>query len=289
MLPSPHPNVRLPELEITSVAPPAGGPGARQKGRRTTWVDAPLDVRIANETRRPRRFARFARPVLTAGTMLAVVSMAVVTSLPANAFYSETGSSAAVQAAAPSEPAQTLSATEAEAAAIERDGYTVTERTPVEKAVADEFAQVESFVNNTETAIVWPFQGALKLSDGFGPRVSPCSGCSTMHLGTDFLPGEGNPVVAMADGVVTGVESTGGLGYHVTIDHIVDGQLVTTTSAHMQAGSIVVSVGQAVRAGDQIGRVGNTGASTGPHLHFELRLGGTEPVDAYAWISSRIG
>ena len=96
-------------------------------------------------------------------------------------------------------------------------------------------------------------------------------------------------VVWVDDGVVTAVESTGGLGNHVTIDHIVDGQLVTTTSAHMQSGSVMVSVGQAVRAGDQIGRVGNTGASTGPHLHFELRLGGTDPVDAYAWISARVG
>jgi murein DD-endopeptidase MepM/ murein hydrolase activator NlpD len=289
VLPSSIPNVRLPELEITHVAPPAGERGARQKGRRTSWVDAPLDLRIAEDAARPRRFARFARPVLTATTMVAVVAMAVVTSLPANAFYGETDAAAASSSATATEPAQTLAATEAAAATIARDGYTVTERTPVEKAVAEEFAGVESFVANTETAIVWPFQGSLRLSDGFGPRVSPCSGCSTMHLGSDFLPGEGNPVVAMADGVVTAVETTGGLGHHVTIDHIVDGQLVTTTSAHMQAGSMTVSVGQAVRAGDQIGRVGNTGASTGPHLHFELRLGGTEPVDAYAWISQRVG
>jgi murein DD-endopeptidase MepM/ murein hydrolase activator NlpD len=289
VLPSSLPNVRLPELEITSVAPPAGATGAHHKRRRTTWVDAPIDLHIADDAPRPRRFARFARPILTAGTMVAVGAMAVVTSLPANAFYSETAPVAAVQSADVTEPLQQLEATAAGGATITRDNYTVTERPPEVQAVAPQFAAVESFVANTATAVRFPFDGEVRRSDPFGPRVSPCSGCSTMHLGTDFLPGEGNPVLAMADGVVKAVETTGGLGWHVTIDHVIDGQLVTTTSAHMQSGSVVVSEGQAVKAGDMIGRVGNTGASTGPHLHFELRLNGTEPVDAYAYISQRLG
>jgi murein DD-endopeptidase MepM/ murein hydrolase activator NlpD len=170
---------------------------------------------------------------------------------------------------------------------IVRDGYDV--RTAAQNAFAPQFSQVPSFANNTESAVRWPFDGPVKISDGFGPRVSPCSGCSSFHLGTDFLPGYGNPVYAMADGVVSTIGNEGGLGVHVVIDHLINGELVSTTSAHMQTGSVQVSVGQAVTAGEVIGLVGNTGDSTGPHLHFELRLGGAEPVDPNAWLEQHAG
>lgn len=218
-------------------------------------------------------------------TMAAVVGMAFVTSVPANALL-RVDEVAALQGQASGESGQVLAMSTAGASDIVRDGYDV--RTAAQNAFAPEFSKVESFANNTETAVRWPFDGPVRVSDGFGPRVSPCSGCSSFHLGTDFLPGYGNPVLAMADGVVTSVDNSGGLGVHVVIDHLIDGQLVTTTSAHMQVGSVQVSVGQAVKAGDVVGLVGNTGDSTGPHLHFELRLGGAEPVDANAWLQQHV-
>ncbi len=98
------------------------------------------------------------------------------------------------------------------------------------------------------------------------------------HNGIDYSLPEGNPVRAAAAGVVerseldtaTASDPRVGYGYHVRILHP-DG--ARTIYAHLQEGGLLVITGQNVRMGDVIGRSGNTGRSTGPHLHFELRLG----------------
>lgn len=137
----------------------------------------------------------------------------------------------------------------------------------------------------------WPVDPSSPISDGFGPRVSPCSGCSSQHEGVDFAPGSGTPVRAIATGVVVETNNPGwtALGIHVAIQHVIDGQTVTSVYGHMQAGSMPLNVGDIVFVGESIGRVGSTGASTGAHLHFEIRVGGTVPVDPSAWMHSRLG
>ena len=137
----------------------------------------------------------------------------------------------------------------------------------------------------------WPVDSSSPISDGFGPRVSPCSGCSSHHEGVDFDPGFGAPVRAIATGVVVETNNPGwtALGIHVAIEHVIDGQTVTSAYGHMQAGSMPLHVGDTVFAGEPIGLVGSTGASTGAHLHFEIRVGGTVPVDPSAWMHSRLG
>jgi murein DD-endopeptidase MepM/ murein hydrolase activator NlpD len=133
----------------------------------------------------------------------------------------------------------------------------------------------------------WPVNG-LKVSDGFGPRVSPCAGCSSNHMGTDFTPGSGSPVYAIASGTVSVVAASGGYGTHVYIDHKIGGQSVRSLYAHLQAGSAAVSVGQQVSAGTHLGAVGMTGSATGPHLHHEILVNG-QNVDPYAWLSTHAG
>jgi murein DD-endopeptidase MepM/ murein hydrolase activator NlpD len=136
-------------------------------------------------------------------------------------------------------------------------------------------------------AVRWPVDG-LKVSDGFGFRVSPCAGCSSNHMGTDFTPGNGSPVYAIASGTVSVVASSGGYGTHVYIDHSIGGQTVRSLYAHLQAGSASVSVGQQVSAGTRLGAVGMTGSATGPHLHHEILVNGVN-VDPYAWLSTHAG
>ena len=133
----------------------------------------------------------------------------------------------------------------------------------------------------------WPVN-SLKVSDGFGPRISPCAGCSSNHMGTDFTPGNGSPVYAIASGTVSVVAASGGYGTHVYIDHTIGGQTVRSLYAHLQAGSAAVSVGQQVSAGTHLGAVGMTGSATGPHLHHEILVNGVN-VDPYAWLSTHAG
>jgi murein DD-endopeptidase MepM/ murein hydrolase activator NlpD len=104
-------------------------------------------------------------------------------------------------------------------------------------------------------------------------------------------PGQGTPIGAIADGVVSSVTAhdDGGLGVHVMIDHVVAGENVTSTYGHMLAGSAAVSVGQTVSAGQLIGKVGSTGQSTGPHLHLELHLNGVTAIDPYGWLTEHAG
>lgn len=185
---------------------------------------------------------------------------------------------------------QSLSATSKDAAsvAVVRDGYTATRIIP--GAYRPYARTASTFVNDPNSPIQWPFTQGVPISDGFGPRVAPCGGCSSYHKGLDLTPGVGTPIQAIADGVVAAVNTlSGGFGVHLMIDHVVDGQRVSSLYAHMQQGSVTVAVGENVTVGQTIGRVGNTGLSTGAHLHFEILLDGTVPIDPYAWLKSKVG
>ena len=120
-----------------------------------------------------------------------------------------------------------------------------------------------------------------EISSDFGWRVPPCGACSSDHQGVDFVPGEGKPVMAILNGVVAEAGINQGYGYWVKIEHIVpitEGEVErwVTVYAHLKAGSIPddVRVGANVSRGQTLGAVGDTGISTGPHLHFELHIDG---------------
>ncbi|OSP07840.1 peptidase M23 [Microbacterium sp. LEMMJ01] len=121
----------------------------------------------------------------------------------------------------------------------------------------------------------------------FGPRTDPLTGESAFHSGTDFAAPDGTPILAATDGVVTVAEFSGGYGGLIVIEHRLGGVTVATAYAHMWQHGIHVTVGERVIAGQHIGDVGSSGRSTGPHLHFEVRPGGTngEAVDAAKWLN----
>jgi len=105
--------------------------------------------------------------------------------------------------------------------------------------------------------------------------------------GIDLNPGNGYPIQAVADGVVVTAETDGALGVHIVIEHSVNGQIVRSIYGHMQFGSMMVAVGDTVARGQQIGVVGSTGESTGPHLHFGIMIDGAE-VDPLPWLLSNV-
>ena len=113
----------------------------------------------------------------------------------------------------------------------------------------------------------------VRQTGGFGPRIDPIDGTRKFHSGVDLAAPEGTPVVAVEGGVVKSAGPRGGYGNAVEIDH---GGGVTTVYAH--ASSLAVHAGERVEEGQTIAAVGQTGRATGPHLHFELRVGG-RPCD----------
>lgn len=110
------------------------------------------------------------------------------------------------------------------------------------------------------------------LSSGFGMRNHPVYKEQRLHAGVDYSVPTGTPLRAPADGVVSTARSMGGFGNVIMISHYINGQSYTTVSAHLSR--IDVSPGQQVKQGQVIGATGNTGTSTGPHLHFEVHIGG---------------
>ncbi len=113
---------------------------------------------------------------------------------------------------------------------------------------------------------------------GFGLRTDPIDGSQKMHKGVDIGAPAGTPITAAGDGIVTWAGERGGYGQLVVIDH---GGGVETRYAHQSR--LDVTPGQRVAAGEVIGAVGSTGRSTGPHLHFEVRVDG-EAVDPADWL-----
>ncbi len=126
------------------------------------------------------------------------------------------------------------------------------------------------------TPSIWPTEGHL--SSRFGYRTNPVTGKSQLHAGLDIANRPGTPIIAPGKGVVTFAAWDGAYGNSVVINH---GNNTATRYAHMQ--KFVVKEGQTVNRGDLIGYVGSTGRSTGPHLHYEVRIGGV-PVDPMRYI-----
>lgn len=109
------------------------------------------------------------------------------------------------------------------------------------------------------------------ITSHFGNRVHPIHGTTRLHRGLDIANSVGTPVVAAESGTVITASYEPGYGNYIMISHNIDGQVMTTLYAHLN--SIQVSTGQRVNRGQQIGTMGSTGASTGPHLHFEVHRG----------------
>lgn len=127
-----------------------------------------------------------------------------------------------------------------------------------------------------------PIIGEIDTSSGFGMRVDPFLHTPAMHTGLDFRGNTGEPIRATAAGKVTQAGWTGGYGKMVEIDH---GNGFATRYGHLSG--INVSVGQTIRIGQVVGLLGTTGRSTGPHLHYETRIGG-EAVDPQKFLRAGI-
>jgi murein DD-endopeptidase MepM/ murein hydrolase activator NlpD len=118
---------------------------------------------------------------------------------------------------------------------------------------------------------IWPVQG--RVTAGFGQRMDPFSGEQAFHPGVDIADAVGTDVEATGDGLVIEAEPDAGYGRSILIDH---GDGITTRYAHLS--KLFVVVGEQVKKGEIIGAIGVSGRTTGPHLHYEVRIHGT-PVN----------
>lgn len=116
---------------------------------------------------------------------------------------------------------------------------------------------------------IWPCPSSSRITSGFGVRVSPVEGASSNHMGIDIGAKTGSKIVASADGDVIISSYSAASGNYIMLNH---GSGIYTVYLHCN--SLTVSAGEHVKAGQQIATVGSTGYSTGPHLHFGIRVGG---------------
>lgn len=304
--PAPTSRRELREREREAVAPAAsastGSRTPRRAPRRAPRMTAQQrrdqrrfvaeqNARRAASSSRGGRARTIGSRLLSVGALIFAGALAIGMSVPANAFGpsatdATTASTSAAGSAAEKSVGQSVEIASSVAAAdTARDGFTVTSwaQMLVQKYGTRDY----NYTMGAAGPIRWPFPYVVPISSGFGERAAPCGGCSSMHMGLDFTPGEGAPIYAMADGVVAvHDDDSGGYGNHVYIDHgdlLGDGSDIQSLYAHMQHGSSPLVVGQQIKVGDFIGLVGRTGTATGNHLHFEVLVSGTQ-VDPFAWL-----
>lgn len=144
----------------------------------------------------------------------------------------------------------------------------------LEKAVAEEKARLEA--ENAQARIynggmfAWPCPGYKRISDEYGNRIHPILGTQQFHNGVDMAAPTGTAILAAYDGDVIAAAYSSSMGNYIMIDH---GSGLYTIYMHCSA--LYVSKGQTVTKGQNIAAVGSTGRSTGPHLHFSVRLNGS--------------
>jgi murein DD-endopeptidase MepM/ murein hydrolase activator NlpD len=131
----------------------------------------------------------------------------------------------------------------------------------------------------SSTPSLWPVEG--QVSSDFGYRISPFTGVKEFHEGIDIVARRHTPVITPAEGIVCSVRRERLAGKVIEIDH---GCGLATTYAHLQ--KVLVKAGQYVRRGQKVALVGNTGRSTGPHLHYEVHLNGV-PVNPLRYLPNQ--
>ncbi|GIQ70009.1 metalloendopeptidase [Xylanibacillus composti] len=145
---------------------------------------------------------------------------------------------------------------------------------------AELLAKQKQLINfNSGGNLAYPLEKWYPITSGYGTRVDPITGKKgASHYGIDFGAPSGTNIVAAHKGTVTIAGWVNGYGYTVVID---DGGGIRTWYCHMTTGSIKVEVGQVVDTGEVLGKVGSTGRSTGPHLHFGVQKNGSwvNPAD----------
>lgn len=137
-------------------------------------------------------------------------------------------------------------------------------------------ASTRDWIRLAAAPTLWPVQG--RITGSFGERIDPFSGEGAFHRGVDISSEIGTRIVAPADGLVRFSDIMTGYGRTVLIDH---GNGISTLYGHMSA--FAVSPGQLVHRGDTVGYVGSSGRSTGPHLHYEVRIFNT-PVNPHRYL-----
>ncbi len=180
---------------------------------------------------------------------------------------------------------------------IIRNSY-INKLTEEEKETQNKIDEYQTELNNLEAQIValttgnigsdyiggefaWPAPGYTTITSRFGMRIHPILKVARVHTGTDIAMPTGAYIIAANDGVVIQAMYTTGYGNMVMIDH---GGGVVTLYGH--GSEIIAQTGQEVKKGDIIMKAGSTGWSTGPHLHFEVRINGTA-VDSLPFITTQ--
>ncbi|MCW2165343.1 Peptidase family M23 [Microbacterium hydrothermale] len=260
-----------------------------------------LPAAAAAGPRTRRNVRRIAATSFSVGVMGVVGLLTVGMTMPVSALASASGTDSVT---APAEAATTrlavggsdvaagdgeiqayVAPAQAQSGVVDRadDGYSAT--TYAKMALDSGITRPSDFyTNNPNSPIQWPFAVGVSISYGFGMRDGG------FHEGADFVPGEGSPVQAIADGTVRiATEQGGAFGVTVLIDHEIDGQLVSSRYGHMQYGSLQVTQGEHVKVGQFLGRTGNTGRSFGAHTHVEILQNGTTPIDPIAWLRQHAG
>jgi murein DD-endopeptidase MepM/ murein hydrolase activator NlpD len=256
-------------------------PAARTRSTTATTAAATAATRTERTSR------------LTVVSAVAAVVLFASAAMPAHA---SANTSMATSTIAPTVRTQDYAVTQAVASAsTSRDGFTVNEAKQVVVAAPKGAGAVTAGAVNSGAEVTdggevrSPFPGPVRMSSGFGWRSAPCGACSSLHQGLDFNPGMGAPIGSVAAGTVRVSGIYFSYGQTVIVDHVVDGRKVSTLYGHMIPGSSPLRVGDRVDAGQFLGSVGSSGVSTGAHLHLEVLMDGTLPVDPRAWIESHTG
>lgn len=253
---------------------------------------------------RPSSPRRFGKPLRSAVILSMVAGLVATVAIPAYAATMPAAETMTLQQMSAADNQSLVVASDATAETLDRSSYSATTADEIKKKKDEEAAAVaaaaaaerarqaastaSTSVSSVDLTMTAPGSGEVRW-----PLTSYVLGRglwdSGYHQGVDLLAPGGQPIFAAAAGVVSiSQESYGGYGVAIVLEHVINGQKVSTTYGHMTYGSRVVQAGQTVAAGQLIGLVGSTGSSTANHLHFEVHINGSV-VDPYAWLQQNAG
>lgn len=221
----------------------------------------------SESTERPQRTARAKFSGVAAATSVCGLVLAAALPLTENASFVEPAAAAAEQ--------RLFSTAEAPVGSIPDSLSDIS-------AVETDDSLPTAYTFRAESLVNYPFTQTVLLTDPFGYRTAPVE---QFHDAQDFAAAAGTPIQAIADGeVLEAGFATDGCGFGLKLEHEIDGKDVTSRYCHMQMGSHSLAVGDQVKMGDDVGKVGNTGMSFGPHLHLALVVD-DEPTDPMPFLA----